>query len=1132
MTTSPQVSIVMPVYNDQDYVEAALESCLSQTLREIEVICVDDASTDDTVSIIEKFRRRDPRVRLIQQPANLSAFQARRRGIEAAQAPFVLFLDGDDELANSAAEVALERAIASGADVVGFGVEIIAAQGGFPSRMEASLQPRYDRLDKHRIVEKLFPARESPNGHLWRYLFDSSLLRKAYETFSADVTYYRANDLPITFLALAHAKLYVSTTERLYRYYFRRGTSGHSVDGIDQFKFTLSGVDPINGIREAVQQIASNSPEAGEIVESYESARLRVIAQILRYCLRDTSDGLQERCLALLNEHVGQTDVIRAAALAYPEALATLSARAPIPVQPAGDMLNVLLTTRHLGTGGLQTIVVDQASRLAASGYRVTIGVFERVASEVALPKGVSLVHVERAPISAQIEQWQKICRDAAIDVIVDHHLGYNETWPWFVLAALAIDVPTIGWQHSFSLRPIFDRTERLSFLSSHAGLLLRLVTLSRTDVSFWKMRGVDNVVYFPNPPSQLTLDGLNVSAPRTAPDGRLELVWWGRLDSSTKQIHHLVQVAQHLRARQIDFRLTIIGPDSKQLTAARVRQLAASRDVDDAIDLVDELRPHELIEITSNAHIFVSTSAIEGYQLTILEAQALGLPVLMYDLPWLEPVQGNPGLISTPPGAPGELADAIVRLADDREAYEAMSASGMAFARSFAAVDITGRLQELLVGKLPPEFSPAPTMADAKLIADWLVRLAERNVAHANRTKGGSDPQVSGLLRERDLAQRKLEQVMAGPSFRIGRILTAIPRRFLGHREAPVTQSAKKVGRAIPARSLPVAEMPTPLRPIRGQSNAVPMEGPDVTVVVPVYNSAPWVEDCITSVLAQTGVSVEVIAVNDGSTDDSLGILNRLAESDARISVIDQSNSGQSVGRNKGLAAARGRYLIYLDSDDFWSNDALSALVRRADADALDVLMFDCIVFRDGEVDKATWDRYSTYYRRTRAYRLVGSGVDVMASMRRNRDYRPHVGLYMARTEFVRDSGVRFIPGIVHQDNPYTFRLLLKATRASHENVDAYARRIRPGSTITTLTPERSARGYYLSYLDMLRDYESVTIANNNSEAVRNILDSVYEGAANQFRLISDSVMEELRTLDTSAFAQDAFSSLREGVR
>jgi len=289
--------------------------------------------------------------------------------------------------------------------------------------------------------------------------------------------------------------------------------------------------------------------------------------------------------------------------------------------------------------------------------------------------------------------------------------------------------------------------------------------------------------------------------------------------------------------------------------------------------------------------------------------------------------------------------------------------------------------------------------------------------------------------------------------------------------------------------------------------------------------------DDCLSSVLAQTGVDVEVFCINDGSTDDSRAILQRFADADSRVIVIDQPNSGQSVGRNNGVDAATGRYVIYLDSDDYWPADALAALVQRADEDDLDVLLFDCITFRDGDIDEKTWRWYSSYYQRTHTYRHVTSGVDLMAAMRKGRDYRPHVGLYMARTEYLRRVGLRFIPGIVHQDNPYTFRLLLNADRTAHIRLDAYARRIRPGSTITTLNPDRSARGYYLSYLEMTRELEGRTLPEDVSAEVNNIVDYVYDGARKQFALISPSTTEELRMLDSGADAQSIFASLVDSV-
>lgn len=769
VTASPQVSIVMPLFNDEDYIAAALESCLSQSLRDIEIICVDDASTDSTVDIVESFQRRDGRVRLIRQPANLSAFQARRIGIAAACAPYVLFVDGDDELAPTAAQSALEAARTKNADVVGFGIEIVTANSMKPKRFEAALQPKFEELVAPAIVPSLFPVGEVANGHLWRYLFATSLIRSAYHGLDPDLAFYRANDLPITFLALANARKYVSIRQRLYRYHFRRGTSGHAIETLDHFRFLLSGVDPISAVEHSVEVATSGRPDAPEVLASYESARLHIVASVLRNCIADTSGELQAECLSLLRQRAGDLDVVRAAAIFHPEALAPLSSNFDEPAQTVGDVRSILMTTAHLDTGGLQSVVLDHVSRFTEAGYHVTIAVLRDTERELNLPTGVEVVVLEGST-AARIDTLTATCRDHAVDLIIDHHILYNEHWPWFALAGLAINVPMIGWVHNFSLRPIFDHSQRASFLANHGRLLLKIVTLSPTDVAYWKLQGLQRAVHLPNPPSQLMLNAL-ASNPEGGIGERIELAWWGRLDGPTKQVKDLIRIAAELKAKGVQYRLKIIGPDSKNLSASELLTLAVSAGVDDAVEIVGELNSTDLIAELSDADLLVSTSAIEGYQLTIVEAQALGMPVVMYDLPWLATVSGNAGIVATTPGDPAEAADAIASLAHDPVRYSQLSAASREFARGVAAIDIQDLLVRLVNDTLPSDASPEPSLGDARILVHWLTLYAERASRNAPRGR-------SGGLRELRKLHGQLQHIKAGPSYRIGRALTYVPRR------------------------------------------------------------------------------------------------------------------------------------------------------------------------------------------------------------------------------------------------------------------------------------------------------------------------------------------------------------------
>ena len=109
---------------------------------------------------------------------------------------------------------------------------------------------------------------------------------------------------------------------------------------------------------------------------------------------------------------------------------------------------------------------------------------------------------------------------------------------------------------------------------------------------------------------------------------------------------------------------------------------------------------------------------------------------------------------------------------------------------------------------------------------------------------------------------------------------------------------------------------------------------GPDVSVIIPVYNVAPYIRTCLASVLSQNLPSMEVICIDDGSTDGSLEILEQYAEADDRILVMSQFNGGAGSARNRGIEMARGEYLAFIDPDDYYPEaETLNKLLSAAKA-------------------------------------------------------------------------------------------------------------------------------------------------------------------------------------------------------
>lgn len=119
-------------------------------------------------------------------------------------------------------------------------------------------------------------------------------------------------------------------------------------------------------------------------------------------------------------------------------------------------------------------------------------------------------------------------------------------------------------------------------------------------------------------------------------------------------------------------------------------------------------------------------------------------------------------------------------------------------------------------------------------------------------------------------------------------------------------------------------------------------MKRPKVSVIIPVYNTEEYIEECIESVLNQTFQDFEIICVDDGSTDRSADIIQGYCTRDKRIALHKQKNSFSGVARNTGVSLAKGKYIQFLDSDDFLENNALEMTVKKAEETSADVVVFN----------------------------------------------------------------------------------------------------------------------------------------------------------------------------------------------
>lgn len=135
----------------------------------------------------------------------------------------------------------------------------------------------------------------------------------------------------------------------------------------------------------------------------------------------------------------------------------------------------------------------------------------------------------------------------------------------------------------------------------------------------------------------------------------------------------------------------------------------------------------------------------------------------------------------------------------------------------------------------------------------------------------------------------------------------------------------------------------------IRTEENSIPQTGHiSVSVVMPIYNAADYLRPALDSVISQTLRDVEIICVDDGSTDHSLAILKEYQKRDPRVRIVTETNAGPAKARNNGLRRARGEYLSFLDADDFFEPTMLETLYRTAKEKDLDIAVCEYDLFEN----------------------------------------------------------------------------------------------------------------------------------------------------------------------------------------
>ena len=288
------------------------------------------------------------------------------------------------------------------------------------------------------------------------------------------------------------------------------------------------------------------------------------------------------------------------------------------------------------------------------------------------------------------------------------------------------------------------------------------------------------------------------------------------------------------------------------------------------------------------------------------------------------------------------------------------------------------------------------------------------------------------------------------------------------------------------------------------------------VSVVVPVYNVEKYLKECIESIRSQSLEDLEIICVNDGSTDSSLEILNDFAGQDSRIIVINKANSGYGHTMNMGLNAATGEYIGIIESDDFADKNMFEDLYKLAKDNDADIAKGDWFNYWS----KNKFARKNNRISSAKAFQLTNSKKD-KSLLRIN----PSVWSAVYKREFLNKYNIRFLetPGASYQDLAFSFKVFALAERVIlSDRAYLYYRQDNMNSSVKSKTKVYCVCDEYDEIDRFLEEYPDLKFEFKVQEEINR-----YNGYVSSVLRIDDAVKPEFIKVFSEHFREEYASGL-----
>ena len=799
MNETVKVSILIPAYNSEKYIDQCLESAMNQTLREIEILVVDDCSTDATLAHIEAAAERDSRVRVIRHEENRGTLQSRKDAVLASRGEYVMFMDNDDYLELDACKIAYTKAVEAGVDILHYSRFSENCGNRSESRInstKAIFPPWFVGTIAEPLVSACF-EKKLFKWLLWDKLYRGDLARSVYTRMPENMYIVYSEDAYQSFFLLLSCKSYLGIKNQLYHHYSDRGITRNRLLNLKTFHRFCDCAEMSRAIDRDLAALESETPVDDQKAELFaaahraaEACRNHHLRELIKIWLNKVRPEDQAEAY-LMMEQAWQTESSFFVGLLAENAwdkrkeIAEALTGADWLKYEGRPVKTIGLYYWRFRNGGTERVVTQLGSLLAElrdekgrTKYRVVL-ISDEAPNEEDYPISPLVMREELPPFrestgenyAPRAEKWQEIIAKHRIDTV------FYSQWAepillWDLLSVKRAEghPAFVIHTHNFCGTQYKGQTLSMKERSEIRRLADGIVTLSETDRLYWS-RCNPRSVYIPNPCFVKTGEC------RRAVYGK-HILWLARI-ATQKQPLEIPRIMREVCARDPEIICHVVGADDAKLEKELQERIAAEGLSENI--LLEGFRA-DVTPFYEKSALFLMTSGIEGFALTLFEAAAYGLPTVLYEMPWLAYNDLIDGAIAVPQRDASAAAEAIVRIVNDPEEWQRRSDAIYNSALRYEKTDITAYWMALIESLEKGTFPDKPRFdRDTEILLDQIDEFHDNAVRDLTQQRDQERKKVKNLERKLNSRDRELESVKGSVSFRVGRALTWAPRKVRG---------------------------------------------------------------------------------------------------------------------------------------------------------------------------------------------------------------------------------------------------------------------------------------------------------------------------------------------------------------